>query len=132
MTAVALELRDPELTDRVLTRQPERTDNRCLDATNRMLRASVATAAGDFGQALDHILQCGRQLDRAGWLNPVLFPWQTAPHQLVPQIGHPPPDRTRRRAGQYPCAGLRNAGARLSVLRRRQAVTASTSRSPIE
>lgn len=59
-----------------------------LDATNRLLRASVAAAAGDFRQALDHNLDCGRRLDRAGWHNPVLFPWRTNAALLHHRLGN--------------------------------------------
>jgi DNA-binding CsgD family transcriptional regulator len=89
LSAVALELRDPELTEQVLARQPEPAGNQCFDATNRMLHASAAAAAGDFSQALDHILACGRQLDRTGWLNPVLYPWQTTAALLYHRLGDP-------------------------------------------
>ncbi len=88
LSAVALELRDPELTNRMLARRPDRANSEPLDATDWMLRASVAATTGNFRQALDYILECGRQLDRSGWLNPVLFPWQTTAALLYHRLGN--------------------------------------------
>lgn len=87
LSVVALELRDQELTELVLRWQPDRTRDLCLDTTTRMLRASTAETSADLRQALEDVLECGRQLDRSGWINPVLFPWQTAAAQLHKKLG---------------------------------------------
>ncbi|HEX6339816.1 LuxR C-terminal-related transcriptional regulator [Umezawaea sp.] len=75
--AVALEARDEELGLRLLARYDEQNivDNG-LAAVMRMLRGAVVAAGGDTATALELFLDCGRQLDLAGWHNPTLFPWR--------------------------------------------------------
>lgn len=85
LSMAALELRDPELTNRVLALPHGK--HPCFDVHAQLLRASATALAGDFRQALDEVLTCGRKLDRAGWVNPVLFRWQTTAALLHHQLG---------------------------------------------
>jgi DNA-binding CsgD family transcriptional regulator len=80
LSMVALELRDPELTNRVLAQRHE-------DVFARLLRVSATALAGDFPGALAQALECGRRLDRAGWVNPVLFRWQLSAALLHDHLG---------------------------------------------
>ena len=87
LSAVALELQDVELANRVLAGDQEPTSDPCSDATRRMLLAFVTAAAGDTRQALDHVLESGARLNRLGWINPVLFPWQSSAAILHHRLG---------------------------------------------
>jgi len=75
--SVALEARDEELSGRLLARYDEQTVvDTSLSAVMGMLRGSVVAARGDTATALEQFLDCGRQLDLAGWRNPTLFGWR--------------------------------------------------------
>jgi DNA-binding CsgD family transcriptional regulator len=86
--AVAMEARDEELGDRLLARYDEQMAvDDCLSAVMRMLRGSVVAARGDTAAALEQFLDCGRQLDLAGWRSPTLFPWRVWAVGLHEQLG---------------------------------------------
>ncbi|MFG2557052.1 AAA family ATPase [Streptomyces sp. NPDC048581] len=72
---VALELEDGELAERVLHPAEPPTDAR-LFAKHRQLEGMLAEARGDLPVALAHYLDCGRVLERAGWVNPAFAQWQ--------------------------------------------------------
>jgi len=76
--AVALQLRDPVLTEQLLSAFGEHQSNACLNAVVGLLRGSSAVLRGDSPTAVAALLDCGRQLDRSGWRNPVLFPWRSS------------------------------------------------------
>ncbi|TWP44035.1 AAA family ATPase [Lentzea tibetensis] len=87
LAAVALELREPQLISRLLDLNQERTDHACLAAVYRMLHGSAAALSGELDRALEYYLECGRALDRAGWRNPVLFPWRLTAASLNARLG---------------------------------------------
>ncbi|GGU31435.1 ATP-binding protein [Lentzea flava] len=87
LTAVAMELRDPELIGKILSSRPDRDEPAGCDAVYRMLHAAAKALAGEHAQALQGLLDCGRVLDGVGWRNPVLLPWSVATARLHAQLG---------------------------------------------
>jgi DNA-binding CsgD family transcriptional regulator len=87
LTAVAMELRDPELIARILTSRPERDEPPGCDAVYRMLHAAGESLAGNHAQALEQFLDCGRVFDSVGWRNPVLLPWRISAARLHARLG---------------------------------------------
>ncbi|MFD5030346.1 AAA family ATPase [Streptomyces sp. NPDC058405] len=81
LSSVALELRDPALSERILARaRGRRSAGLALAATLQILQASVDAQRGLRARALESLLACGRQLDGSGWQNSALFPWR--PHAI--------------------------------------------------
>lgn len=87
LTAVALELRDPRLIDKILISRPDRDEPAGCAAVYRMLHAAGEALAGEHARALERFLDCGRVLDGAGWRNPVLLPWCIATAGLHARLG---------------------------------------------
>lgn len=81
LSAVALELRDPALSERILARaRRPRSAGLALTASLQILQASVDAQRGLRTRALESLLACGRQLGVSGWRNSALFPWR--PHAI--------------------------------------------------
>ncbi|WP_381802515.1 ATP-binding protein [Streptomyces niveus] len=81
LSAVALELRDPALSEQILARgRGRRSAGPALVAALQILQASVDAQQGLRSRALENLLACGRQLDGFGWQNSALFPWR--PHAI--------------------------------------------------
>ncbi|WP_328680851.1 AAA family ATPase [Streptomyces sp. NBC_00322] len=72
---VALELGDGELAGQVLDPAEPPTDLR-LFTLHGALNGMLAEARGDLPVALAHYLDCGRVMERAGWVNPAFAHWQ--------------------------------------------------------
>ncbi|MEU0844663.1 AAA family ATPase [Streptomyces sp. NPDC005962] len=88
LTYVALELDDAELVEGVLDEAGRRRSaNMALTASLQLLKASQDARHGRWTSALDTLLGCGRQLDAAGWRNPVLFRWRPWAATLQHRIG---------------------------------------------
>ncbi|WKX13711.1 AAA family ATPase [Streptomyces sp. NL15-2K] len=87
MAAVASGVRDVELTRNVLTGCGTETTNACLASVLHLMRGTLATAEGDLRVALEQYQECGRQLSRASWNNPVLFPWRALTADLYRRLG---------------------------------------------
>ncbi|WP_406194782.1 AAA family ATPase [Kitasatospora sp. NBC_01560] len=88
LAAVALEGRDGVLTERVLAEAARRPPVGLLETVMlRLLQVSVYTRHGHRARALDAALACGRELEAAGWRNPVLFPWRPWAISLSHQLG---------------------------------------------
>ncbi|MFJ4923932.1 ATP-binding protein [Streptomyces sp. NPDC088725] len=81
LSAVALDIRDPVLSERILARARGRDSaGLALTVTLRILQASVDAQRGLRRRALESLLACGRQLDMSGWRSSALFPWR--PHAI--------------------------------------------------
>jgi DNA-binding CsgD family transcriptional regulator/tetratricopeptide (TPR) repeat protein len=87
LTAVAMELRDPELIATILTSRPDRDEPPGCAAVYRMLHAAGESLAGENAQALERFLDCGRVFDSVGWRNPVLLPWRISTARLHARLG---------------------------------------------
>jgi len=75
------------LTARIVELCGHRTDHPAVSALVRLVAAVRSLGAGSQRHALEHLLDCGRQLDRAGWHNPALMPWRTSAAWLLQQLG---------------------------------------------
>jgi DNA-binding CsgD family transcriptional regulator len=84
--AVARRLRDEELAERVLDLQPDPPDMQVF-AMQRLLKGALAEWRGELLAALAQYLDCGRRLERAGWLNPAISPWRAAAAQVRARLG---------------------------------------------
>ena len=89
LAVVALELRDPALSERILGRlsSSSQPGGLALVSVLRMLQASVDAQHGQYERALEGLLACGRQLETAGWRNSVLFPWRPWAVTLYQRLG---------------------------------------------
>jgi DNA-binding CsgD family transcriptional regulator len=87
LAGVALQLRDPVLTDQALTFAGHVPVNDCLAAVVGLLRASAAVLRGDLPAGAAMLMECGARLDRSGWRNPVLYPWRSSLALLRHRLG---------------------------------------------
>jgi DNA-binding CsgD family transcriptional regulator len=88
LAAVALEVRDPALSERVLHgARRHRAGNLALTVMLQILEASVNAQRGHWSSALDTLLACGRQLEASGWRNSALFPWRPWAVSLYHRLG---------------------------------------------
>lgn len=72
--------------DRIVDLCGSRIDHPAVPA---MMRIATAGRVGGDGlwPSLEQLLDCGRQLDRAGWRNPALVPWRTSAAWLYHRLG---------------------------------------------
>jgi DNA-binding CsgD family transcriptional regulator len=75
---VAVQLRNPVLTGRLLDSACRVEESGCLGAVTGFLRGSAALLRGDLATTAVTWAESGRSLDRSGWRNPVLFPWRSS------------------------------------------------------
>jgi DNA-binding CsgD family transcriptional regulator len=88
LTSVALGTRDDVLIGALLTDPPARDDDRVqVGVALGILHGLTASAGGDLHSALAYTMDAGAQLERAGWRNPVLFPWRTIAAVLRNRLG---------------------------------------------
>ncbi|MGW4526657.1 AAA family ATPase [Amycolatopsis sp. NPDC004378] len=89
LTSVAMITRD----ERLATKLVEHHDEPALARSGLRVRAAllmlrgVVAAVEDPRGALARFLDCGAALHRAGWRNPVLFPWRTWSAWLQERLG---------------------------------------------
>ncbi|MGW7355322.1 helix-turn-helix transcriptional regulator [Streptomyces sp. NPDC054802] len=89
LAAVALETGDTALGERVRTEAGGQRSAGNLFSTTllRLTEAQSEAQRGEPDRALDTVLACGRQLEAAGWRNPVLFPWRPWTIRLLHRRG---------------------------------------------
>ncbi|MGW4215296.1 LuxR C-terminal-related transcriptional regulator [Lentzea sp. NPDC004789] len=87
LAGVALQLRDPVLTDQALNFAVTVPVDDCLSAVMGLLQASSAALRGDLPGAAMTLMECGVRLDRSGWRNPVLYPWRSALALIKNRLG---------------------------------------------
>ncbi|KUN79046.1 hypothetical protein AQJ66_29685 [Streptomyces bungoensis] len=83
---IALELGDTPLAEQVLEAVEYSADLRIF-ALQRALWGLRAEERGDLPVALAHYLDCGRVLERAGWLNPAIADWQARTALVQHRLG---------------------------------------------
>lgn len=86
LASVATATRDVNMARAVLAGCRDETDA-CLASVPPLLRGGIAMATGDFRAALEHLQECGRQMVRSGWHNPVLGPWRSLTADLHRRLG---------------------------------------------
>lgn len=75
LAQIALETQDPELGERLLAAPMDSTDHRVF-AARRLTRGMIDLVRGDPATALGRFLDCGRRLEREGWVNTPQYPWR--------------------------------------------------------
>ncbi|WP_330277136.1 AAA family ATPase [Lentzea sp. NBC_00516] len=75
---VALQLGDPVLIDRMLSSVEIYPANPSLATITGLLRGHAAVLRGELASAALILTDCGTQLDRASWRNPVFFAWRSS------------------------------------------------------
>lgn len=76
LAQIALETQDPELGERLLAVPMDSADHRVF-AARRLTRGMIDLVRGDPATALGRFLDCGRRLEREGWVNTPQYPWRT-------------------------------------------------------
>lgn len=74
LAGAAVEADDLDLATQLV--RPQVRDHPGLLAIRRIHQALQTLHDDQPALALDHLIDCGRQLDRMGWTNPALFPWR--------------------------------------------------------
>ncbi|MFF4223125.1 AAA family ATPase [Streptomyces abikoensis] len=88
LAAVALEVRDPAFSERVLALGGRcRAPGLVTTSMLRLLEASLEAGRGDWTDALETVLSCGRQLAASGWHSSALFPWRPWAVSLHHRLG---------------------------------------------
>ncbi|WP_020673267.1 LuxR C-terminal-related transcriptional regulator [Amycolatopsis nigrescens] len=59
--------------------------------TRELVRGVSAIGSAEAVTALEHLLECGRELDRMGWANPAVLPWRSWVSVLYHQLGRVDP-----------------------------------------
>ncbi|MFJ1654749.1 ATP-binding protein [Streptomyces sp. NPDC088337] len=85
--ALALSTRDMQLSSRIVGDAADRCLGPIPSALLGLLRMAEQAQEGDAEAALETAMECGRQLECAGWRNPVLFPWRPWAVSLSHQLG---------------------------------------------
>ncbi|MFF9125467.1 ATP-binding protein [Streptomyces sp. NPDC014889] len=85
--ALALSARDAQLGSRIVGDAADRSLPPIPAALLSLLRMAEQAQEGDADTALETAMECGRQLECAGWRNPVLFPWRPWAVSLSHQLG---------------------------------------------
>jgi len=88
LAGVAMETRDPELVHLISDVRRNRNVSPVESSYLQMLRGVEAAGCDRHAVALEHFLDCGRQLDRLGWQNPALFPWRIWAAALHQRLGN--------------------------------------------
>lgn len=86
--AVALELRDPALSEQILLDiRGHRRESLAVAAMMQTLTAAVDAQSGRLAGALEGFLASGRRLEAVGWRNPALFAWRPWAISLHHRLG---------------------------------------------
>jgi DNA-binding CsgD family transcriptional regulator/energy-coupling factor transporter ATP-binding protein EcfA2 len=87
LAVVALRSGDQQLSERLLASRSPAVSSRCTAILLDLVRGGVAVAEGDEWGGLRRLTDTGRQLDRMGWRNTVIFPWRTMSAGLYRRLG---------------------------------------------
>ncbi|MDH6133780.1 DNA-binding CsgD family transcriptional regulator [Kitasatospora sp. MAA4] len=88
LCAVALEVRDPMFTERVLCHLGRHQPAGLISTgLRRLLEGAAQAQRGHWSDALDTVLAGGRTFEAAGWHNSLLFPWRPWAIGLYRRLG---------------------------------------------
>ncbi|GGP82629.1 ATP-binding protein [Saccharothrix coeruleofusca] len=87
LAMAALELPDLQLAERITGLCADRVDHPALRALDQYLHGVRAAVRGELPMALERFLDCGRQLERAGWRNPLVLPWRVRAAEVRHRLG---------------------------------------------
>ncbi|MDI5982167.1 helix-turn-helix transcriptional regulator, partial [Amycolatopsis magusensis] len=88
LAAVALELRDIELSKRIVSGVGRRrSESLSLNAVSQILESAIDAHQGQWVSALDGLLTVGRLLEASGWRNSSLYPWRPWAISLHQRLG---------------------------------------------
>ncbi|MFJ5151637.1 ATP-binding protein [Streptomyces sp. NPDC088353] len=110
--ALALSARDVQLGSRIVAEAAGRSLAPIPAALLSLLRMAEQAQAGEADTALETAMECGRQLECAGWRNPVLFPWRPWAISLSQQLGD---HHLARTLAAEECARAREWGAPVAI-----------------
>ncbi|MBN0048579.1 AAA family ATPase [Streptomyces actuosus] len=99
LVAVALRCREPQLTGVIPERFRGLHENCELAALLTLVRGMEAEARDEPGTAVEHYLDAGYALERAGWRNPLLVPAAYRAARTLHRMGET--DRAEQLSGQY-------------------------------
>jgi DNA-binding CsgD family transcriptional regulator len=85
LAVVVIETRAPAVATDTLTRFRDHAHG----WIGELVRGALAIHDGVSGPALEHLLECGRLLDRMGWTNPAVLPWRSWVATLYRRLGKP-------------------------------------------
>lgn len=88
LAAAALELPDLRLAERIAGLCADRADHPVLRALDQYFYGVRTFARGELPLTLERFLDCGRQLERAGWRNPLVLPWRTKAAEVQQRLGN--------------------------------------------
>lgn len=87
LAIVAMNTREPELAEQLLTQHRLHAENQHLAALLHVARGTIAARRDEPRAALDHFLTAGRRTQQIGWLNPEILPWSSCAALMHHRLG---------------------------------------------
>ncbi|MEU5693078.1 AAA family ATPase [Actinosynnema sp. NPDC020468] len=88
LACAAAQLPDLGWSERLVALCAKHVDHPVASALTQLSRGLRGAEAGQLPVALERVLDCGRQLERAGWSNPAVLPWRSLAAELQLRLGN--------------------------------------------